>query len=45
MPKSGKRAVLFTSGMGDGVYSGYWGIDAEGEIVSLTVIFMNPEYF
>jgi hypothetical protein len=31
--------------MGDGVYSGYWGIDAEGEIVSLTVIFMNPEYF
>lgn len=45
LPKSGKRAVLFTSGMGDGVYSGYWGIDAEGEIVSLTVIFMNPEYF
>ena len=45
LPKSGKRAVLFTSGMGDGVYSGYWGMDAEGEIVSLTVIFMNPEYF
>ncbi len=45
LPKSGKRAVLFTNGMGDGVYSGYWGIDAEGEIVSLTVIFMNPEYF
>ena len=28
-----------------GVYSGYWGLDAEGEAVCLTVVFMNPEYF
>lgn len=45
LPKSGKRAVLFSSGMGDGIYSGYWGLDADGKTVSLTVMFMNPEYF
>ena len=45
LPKSGKRTVLFSSGMGDGVYSGYWGLDTEGETISLTVVFMNPEYF
>lgn len=45
LPKSGQRAVLFSSGMGDGVYSGYWGLDAEGEIVCLVALFMNPEYF
>ena len=45
MPGSGHRMVLFSSGMGDGVYSGYWGLDAEGEAVCLTVVFMNPEYF
>lgn len=43
--ESGFRTVMFSSGMGDGMYSGYWGLDEEGEIVSLTVIFMNPEYF
>ncbi len=45
LPKSGNRAVLFSSGMGDGIYSGYWGLDADGKTVSLTVVFMNPEYF
>ncbi|MCI9048475.1 MAG: DUF2185 domain-containing protein [Hungatella sp.] len=45
MPGSGHRLVLFSSGMGDGVYSGYWGLDAQGKAVCLTVVFMNPEYF
>ena len=45
LPGSGLRTVLFSSGMGDGIYSGYWGLDTEGEAVCLTVLFMNPEYF
>ncbi len=45
MPESGRRIVLFSSGMGDGIYSGYWGIGEKGEAVSLTIVFMNPEYF
>lgn len=45
LPDSGQRTVLFSSGMGDGIYSGYWGLDAEGETVCLVAVFMNPEYF
>ncbi len=45
MPESGQRLLLFMSGMGDGIYSGYWGLDERGEAMSLTVVFMNPEYF
>ena len=45
LPESGFRTVFFSSGMGDGMYSGYWGLDEKGEIVCLVAIFMNPEYF
>ena len=45
LPGSGLRTVLFSSGMGDGIYSGYWGLDSEGEIACLVALFMNPEYF
>lgn len=45
LPESGQRTVLFSSGMGDGIYSGYWGLDAAGEPVCLVALFMNPEYF
>lgn len=45
LPESGQRAALFSSGMGDGVYSGYWGLDEKGEAVCLTVVFLNPEFF
>ena len=45
IPQTEHRFVLFSSGMGDGIYSGYWGLDEEGEIVSLEIPFMNPEYF
>lgn len=45
LPETDHSMVLFASGMGDGIYSGYWGLDADGEIVDLTALFMNPEYF
>ncbi|MCM1118352.1 MAG: DUF2185 domain-containing protein [bacterium] len=45
IPGSEHRLVLFSSGMGDGIYSGYWGLDAEGETVCLVAPFMNPELF
>ncbi len=45
MPDTGHRMVWFSSGMGDGIYSGYWGLDKDGEAVSLVVPFLNPEYF
>lgn len=44
-PKTEHEMVLFSSGMGDGIYSGYWGINQEGRTVSLVVPFMNPEFF
>lgn len=45
LPGSGLWTVLFSSGMGDGLYSGYWGLDEDGEAASLTAVFMNPEFF
>ncbi|MCI8667553.1 MAG: DUF2185 domain-containing protein [Dorea sp.] len=45
IPGTGSKLTLFSSGMGDGVYSGYWGLDEQGEPVSLVVPFMNPAYF
>ena len=45
LPESGQRIVLFSSGMGDGIFSGYWGLDEDGKIANLVVPFMNPEYF
>ena len=45
MPETGQRIVMFASGMGDGIYSGYWGLDADGEAACLVTPFMNPEYF
>ena len=45
LPDAGHRIVMFSSGMGDGMYSGYWGLDEDGEIACLVAPFMNPEYF
>lgn len=46
VPDGGDHSfVLFSSGMGDGIYSGYWGLDVEDRPVELIVPFMNPEYF
>ena len=44
-PKSGNRLIMFSSGLGDGVYSGYWGMDDKGEAAELVIPFMNPEFF
>lgn len=45
LPETGHSMFMFASGMGDGIYSGYWGLDEEGEPVCLVALFMNPEYF
>lgn len=45
IPGSGERLVLFSSGMGDGIFSGYWALDKEDRPVELIVPFMNPEFF
>ena len=45
LPESGHRIAMFASGMGDGIYSGYWGLDVKGAVAELVIPFMNPEYF
>ena len=45
LPKVEKKLVMFASGMGDGIYSAYWGFDQKGNITELIIPFMNPEYF
>lgn len=45
IPHTKHQMMMFASGMGDGFYSGYWGLDEKGEIVELVIPFMNPEYF
>ena len=45
LPKNNKRIAMFSSGMGDGIYSAYWGFDKNNEITELIVPFMNLEYF
>lgn len=44
-PLDGSQIAMFASGMGDGYYTDYWGIDAAGEICELVIIFMNPKLF
>lgn len=44
IPGTDCRLVMFTSGMGDGIYSGYWGMDAKGEAAELVIPFINPAY-
>lgn len=47
LPNSELNITMFHSGYGDGMYPSYWGIDKEGEIVSLVIDFLVlfvPEY-
>lgn len=44
-PLDGTQIPMFASGMGDGYYTDYWGMDGSGEICELVIIFMNPELF
>lgn len=45
LPETKNNLILFSSGMGDGIYSGYWGLDENGEAAELVIPFMNPAYF
>lgn len=36
-PSTGLNMVICTSGWGDGLYSGYWGIDDDGNLVCLVI--------
>ncbi len=42
-PLDGSRIAMFSSGIGDGLYSDYWGVDADGKICELVMVFMKPE--
>ncbi len=44
-PLDNSQIAMFASGLGDGYYTDYWGLDAAGEICELIVIFLNPELF
>lgn len=44
-PKDDSQIVMFSSGLGDGFYSDFWGLDSDGEICELVILFMNPELF
>ncbi|HRC32866.1 MAG TPA: DUF4241 domain-containing protein [Bacteroidia bacterium] len=39
LPKSELNITMFTSGEGDGLYPIYWGIDKDGNPVSLIIDF------
>lgn len=45
VPGYGHRIAMFASGLGDGLYTGYWGLDAGEEVTELIIPFMNPDYF
>lgn len=44
IPDTKYKLPMFASGFGDGIYSGYWGLDAKGKPVELVIPFINPEY-
>ena len=41
-PLDGSQIPMFATGIGDGFYCDYWGLDADGEICELVMVFMNP---
>lgn len=45
VPGTENNMVMFTSGLGDGAYSGYWGYDEAGEIACLVIPFIHPESY
>lgn len=45
LPQSENRLIMFASGLGDGIYCGYWGENDKGEITELVIPFLNPEFF
>lgn len=45
IPEGQNKLVMFASGLGDGIYCGYWGENSSGEITELVIPFLNPEFF
>lgn len=45
LPESKNALIIFSSGLGDGIYCGYWGVDENGEKTELVMPFINPEFF
>lgn len=45
VPETEGNLIMFTSGFGDGAYSGYWGYNEAGEITCLVIPFIHPESF
>ena len=45
LPQTQHTLIMFASGLGDGTYNGFWGMDEQGGIVELVVPFLNPEHF
>lgn len=41
-PLDGSQIPMFATGIGDGFYCDYWGLDADGEICELVIVFMDP---
>lgn len=44
-PLDGSVIPMFASGLGDGYYTDFWGVDASGELCELVIVFMNPRLF
>lgn len=44
-PIDNSQIAMFASGLGDGYYTDYWGIDSDGKLCDLVIIFMNPGLF
>ena len=45
VPGTGHSFSMFASGLGDGFYTGFWGLNSEDEVCELVIPFMNSEYF
>jgi hypothetical protein len=39
VPGSGLQVAIFTTGLGDGWYASWWGLDRDGEVTSLVTDF------
>lgn len=44
-PIDDSQIAIFSSGLGDGFYCPFLGIDVDGEITEIVTIFVNPELF
>lgn len=45
IPDTQHSLIMAASGLGDGAYVGFWGMNEQGDAVELIVPFLNPEHF